>query len=222
MAVSKYQKFTFETIHRSQIKNAEYNPRIIDKEARKRLKKSLKDHGLVQGLTWNKRTGNLVGGHQRLSLLDSLERTEDYSLTVCVVDVDEKEEAILNVQLNNPSLQGEFDLDKLAMMPEEFDIDFEEMGFTKLDVDFMYDGDERFTSMYETPEASEAKTGLEKVKEARQAGKERLKERGNANFYSIIVFEDEKQKEAFYRAINTPISEEYLTVDKVQRLAGKK
>jgi len=222
MAVSKFQKFDVETIHRLQIKNAEYNPRIMDKEAKKRLKKNLKEHGLVQGLTWNKRTGNLVSGHQRLSILDSLERSEDYSLTVCVIDVDEKEEAILNVQLNNPSLQGEYDLDKLAVMPEEFDIDFEDMGFSKLDIDFMYDGDERFTSMYETPEAEEAKTGLEKVKEARQKGKERLKERGNANFYSIIVFEDEKQKEAFYRAINTPISEEYLTVDKVQRLAGKK
>lgn len=37
--ISKYQKFDTEVIHRSQIKNAEYNPRIMDKNAKARLKK---------------------------------------------------------------------------------------------------------------------------------------------------------------------------------------
>ena len=93
MAQSKYQKFTIATINRADIKNAEYNPRIMDKEAKKRLKAGLKKHGLVSTLTWNKRTGNLVGGHQRLEQLDALEKNKDYSLDVCVIDVDEAEEA---------------------------------------------------------------------------------------------------------------------------------
>lgn len=218
MANSKYQKFTVETINRADIKNAEYNPRIMDKEAKKRLKEGLKKHGLVSTLTWNKRTGNLVGGHQRLEQLDALERNKDYSLDVCVIDVDEKEEALLNVQLNNPSMQGEWDLEALAMMTEEFDIGFDEMGFTKLDVDFMYDGDDRFTEMFETPETEEVKRGLEEVKAARQAGRERLQEKNNINFYSVIVFEDEEQKAAFYKKINMPLSEEYLTVSQLERL----
>lgn len=218
MANSKYQKFTIQTIKREDIKNADYNPRIMDKEAKKRLKEGLKKHGLVSTLTWNKRTGNLVGGHQRLEQLDALERNKDYSLDVCVIDVDEAEEAILNVQLNNPSMQGDWDLEKLAGMAEEFDLSFSEMGFTALDIDFMYDGDERFTEMFETPEAEEVKKGLEEVKEARAKSKERMQEKNSINFYSVIVFEDEKQRAEFYRKINTPVSEEYITVDKVLRL----
>lgn len=218
MANSKYQNFTFETIHRSQIKNAEYNPRVMDKESKKRLKKNLQENGLVSALTWNRRTGNLCGGHQRLEQLDSLERNQDYSLDVCVIDVDEKTEAKINVILNNPSMQGDWDLDKLAYITEEFGVSFDDMGFSKLDIDFMYDGDERFTEMFESPEVGEVKKGLEEVKAARQASKERMEEKNNINFYSVIVFEDEKQKAEFYKKISVPLSEEFLTVDKILRL----
>lgn len=219
---SKYQKYTFETINREDIKNAEYNPRIMDKESKKRLKRNLQENGLVSAITWNRRTGNIVGGHMRLEQLDALERNKNYSLDVCVIDVDERTEAKLNVILNNPSMQGDWDLDLLAGINEGFDISFDEMGFSKLDIDFMYDGDDRFTELFETPEAEEVKTGLEEVKAARQAGKERLQERNNLNWYSVIVFEDEEAKKEFYKLINTPLSEEYLTADKIMRLQGKK
>lgn len=218
MANSKYQNFEVKNISRAEIKNADYNPRIMDKEAKKRLKEGLKKHGLVSAITWNKRTGNLVGGHQRLEQLDALEKNKDYSLDVCVIDVPLEEEAILNVQLNNPSMQGEWDLNKLADITEEFGVNFDDMGFSKLDVEFMFDGDERFTEMFETPEAEEVKKGLEEVKEARAASKERLQDRGNINWYSVIVFEDEEQKKEFYKKISVPIFEEYLSVDKVLRL----
>lgn len=215
---SKYQKGEMQTLKRSELKNAEYNPRIIDKESKKRLKKGLQQHGLVSPITYNKRTGNIVSGHQRISQLDALEKNKDYTLDVWVIDVDEAEEAILNVQMNNPSMQGDWDLDALAGMTEAFDIDFADMGFTQLDVDFMYDGDSRFTEMFVTPEADEVKQGLAEVKEAREKGKERMQEKNNINFYSVIVFEDEEQKKEFYKKINTPLSEEFITVDKVLRL----
>jgi hypothetical protein len=216
---SKYQKGEMQTLKRSQLIGAEYNPRIIDKETKKRLKKGLQQHGLVSPITWNKRTGRIVSGHQRISQLDALEKNQDYTLDVWVVDVDENEEAKLNVILNNQSLMGDWDLDKLALMTDEFDLSFEEMGFTKLDVDFMFDGDDRFSDLFDTPEVDEVKVGLDAVKEARQAGKERMAENNNINWYSIIVFEDEQQKTAFYKSINTPLSEEYLTVDKIMRLS---
>lgn len=218
MANSKYQKFTIATINRADIKNAEYNPRIMDKEAKKRLKKNLAENGLVSAITWNKRTGNIVGGHQRIEQLDALEKNKNYSLDVCVVDVDERQEAKLNVILNNQSMSGDYDLEALALMTEEFDLNFDEMGFTKLDVDFMFDGDERFSEMFETPEATEVKTGLEEVKAARQAGKERMQDKNNINFYSVIVFEDEAAKAEFYKKISVPLSEEFLTADKILRL----
>ena len=218
MALSKYQKFKIETINRADIQNAEYNPRIMDKEAKKRLREGLKKHGLVSTLTWNKRTGNLVGGHQRLEQLDALEGSNSYSLDVCVIDVDEAEEAILNVQLNNPSMQGEWDFDRLADMTADFGISFDDMGFTQTDVDFMFDGDERFSDLFEGSEVHETKEKLNKVKEARAASVYDMKERNGINWYSVIVFESEEAKREFYKKINTPIFEEYLTVDKLERL----
>ena len=205
MAKSKYQAYDTETINRSDIKNAPYNPRIMDPKAKKRLKKNIAKHGLVAALTWNKRTGNLVGGHQRLEQLDALEKNKDYELTVCVVDVDEKEEAALNVQLNNPSMQGEWDLDKLANMAEEFDLDMsEDLGFTESDIDFMFEGDDRFSQLFNTKESENARGDIEKVKEARKKGMERVKERGEINWYTTIVFETEKDRDAFMQEISIP------------------
>lgn len=163
MAKSKYQAYDTETISRDMIKNAPYNPRIMDEKAKKRLRKNIAKHGLVAALTWNRRTGNLVGGHQRLEQLDALEKSKDYELTVCVVDVDEREEAALNVQLNNPSMQGDWDFDKLAMMAEDFDLDLkDDLGFTETDIDFMFEGDDRFSKLFESKEAEDLRGAVEK------------------------------------------------------------
>ena len=218
MGISKYQNYDTETISRAQIRNAEYNPRIMDDAAKRRLKSGLKKHGLVSALTWNRRTGNLVGGHQRLEQLDALEKSKDYELSVCVIDVDEKEEAELNVQLNNPSMQGDWDLDKLAQITDDFDISLEDMGFSQTDIDFMFDGDERFSKLYETKEATDTKEKLAAVKAARQEGNERLRERNNINFYAVIVFENEEDRESFFKEISVPKYEEYSTAEQVRRL----
>src|SRR5579871_292198 len=108
-AVSKFQNFTTETVHRSVLKNAPYNPRHITERGKAKLKETLKRVGLVQPLVWNRRSGNLVGGHQRLKQLDALEGKSDYSLTVAVVDVDDKRERELNVLLNNTDVGGEWE-----------------------------------------------------------------------------------------------------------------
>lgn len=219
MAKSKYQAYETETISRDMIKNAPYNPRIMDEKAKKRLKKNIAKHGLVAALTWNKRTGNLVGGHQRLEQLDALEKSKDYDLTVCVVDVDEREEAALNVQLNNPSMQGEWDLDKLANMTEEFDLDLsEDMGFTESDIDFLFEGDERFSELFETVEGERMRGDLDKVKEARKKSAENLKDRNNINWFTVIVFENEQDRDNFMKEISIPKYEKYVTEDQVRRI----
>ena len=219
MAKSKYQAYDTETISRDMIKNAPYNPRIMDEKAKKRLRKNIAKHGLVAALTWNKRTGNLVGGHQRLEQLDALEKTKDYDLTVCVVDVDEREEAALNVQLNNPSMQGEWDLDKLANMTEEFDLDLsEDLGFTDSDIDFMFEGDDRFSQLFETEEGEKMRGDLEKVKAARKQSVDNLKDRNNINWYTVIVFENETDRDAFMKEISIPKYEKYVTEAQVRRL----
>ena len=222
MAKSKYQAYDTETISRDMIKNAPYNPRIMDEKAKKRLRKNIAKHGLVAALTWNRRTGNLVGGHQRLEQLDALEKTKDYDLTVCVVDVDEREEAALNVQLNNPSMQGEWDLDKLANMSEEFDLDLsEDLGFTESDIDFMFEGDDRFSQLFETKEGENMRGDLEQVKAARKESAEKLKERNNINWFTVIVFESEADRNAFMKEISIPVHEQYVTEEQVRRLLKK-
>ena len=130
-------------IPRNQIKKADYNPRIIDDESLKKLTKVIREHGLVTPLVWNKRTGVLVSGHQRLAAMDKIHRKKDYEVPVAVIDVDEKEEKQLNVQMNNPSLQGSWDLGALASLRDD-GISFEDMGFDKGDIDFMYDGEVDF------------------------------------------------------------------------------
>lgn len=218
---SKFQAFETESIDRSQIKNAPYNPRIMDKEAKKRLREGIRKHGLVSAITWNRRTGNLVGGHQRLEQLDALEKNSDYELTVCVIDVDEREEAQLNVQLNNPSMQGDWDLDKLAIMANDFSLDMEDLGFSKEDAAFLFDGDDRFTELYNTPEANQVKGELKRIKEARSTMNEKLKEGGRIDFYTCIVFSSPEERERFHKEINIPISEQYITADQVRRIKAE-
>ncbi len=107
--VTSRQKFTIERVHRSQIRMAVYNPRLIEEDAKERLANGIAKFGLVEPIVWNQRTGNLVGGHQRLRILDEQEGTQDYDLSVSVIDMDEANEKKLNVVLNNPSAQGTWD-----------------------------------------------------------------------------------------------------------------
>lgn len=216
--VSKYQTFKTETINRRELKNAPYNPRIMDKGAMKRLKEGLKKHGLVQPIVWNKRTGNIVGGHQRLSQLDALERTNDYELTVAVIDVDQREEVEINIQLNNPSMQGEWDMDMLADVAGEYEFTFEELGFSDTDIDILFDGDERFSELFETDEASQVKGILGEIKENRKQMNERLATENGINWYAVIVFGDESERKAFFRRIHVPEYEQYITVDQIERI----
>lgn len=115
---------------------APYNPRKISPENLAALKQSITKFGLVEPLIVNKRTGNLVGGHQRLKVLQEQGATET---DVVVVDLPEIEEKALNVALNSPTVQGQFTDDiqqLLSQIRAEFPILSDELNFTPLEVDF--------------------------------------------------------------------------------------
>ena len=123
-------------INRSQINLAGYNPRKITSEAKAKLRKNLNAMGLMGGIVWNKRTGNLVSGHQRLTLLDEdykynkETKENDYKVIVVEVDLDEKDEKTQNIFFNNQTAMGFFDEDKLHEIMKE--VDFSELtGFSK-------------------------------------------------------------------------------------------
>lgn len=127
LALCPYQKFEVERWDRRKIKNAPYNPRTITKDAQKRLQAKIKKRGLLQAVTVNRVTNNLVGGHKRLAILDALMGTSAYLLDVCVVKLTPQQEREENIAFNNPALQGDWDLAALAdVLP---DLDIEETGF---------------------------------------------------------------------------------------------
>ena len=67
-----------------QLMPAPYNPRVRLRpgdQAYERLARSLDEFDLVQPLVWNRRTGHVVGGHQRLEVL----RSRGVSEVECVV-----------------------------------------------------------------------------------------------------------------------------------------
>lgn len=132
--------FTSESVElkRSKIHFASYNPRKISEEGRRQLKRSIKRYGVVGGIVVNKQTGyTLVGGHQKVSILDELNKypENDYSLRVELIDVDEKTEKSLNIILNNPNVGGEWDFD--AMREIIPDIDYKDAGLTEADLNMI-------------------------------------------------------------------------------------
>ncbi len=93
---------------------AEYNPRkdlkTGDAEYEK-LKRSIEQFGYVEPVIWNKVTGRVVGGHQRLKVLQDMGISE---VECVVVAMDEEKEKALNIALNK--ISGEWDKDKLALL----------------------------------------------------------------------------------------------------------
>ena len=83
-----------EVVKIADLKAAPYNPRRISKEAADGLTKSLERWGVVQEVVANKRTGHIVGGHQRVAALRKMGIKE---VPVVWVDLDDVEEKALNV-----------------------------------------------------------------------------------------------------------------------------
>jgi len=94
------------------------NPRKIADAALTGLKESISRFGLVEPIVWNKRTGNIVGGHQRRKIL--IERGESET-DVVVVDLPEAEEIALNITLNNSEIEGDWDTSHLVPLLDSMD-----------------------------------------------------------------------------------------------------
>lgn len=217
---NKLEKFTMKTIQRSQIQLAAYNPRVINDDARKRLKKGLKKFGLVQPLVWNERTGVLISGHQRLSIMDEMEGYPaiNYTVEVAAVNLSEKDEKALNVQLNNTSMMGEFDFDALRTMSE--DVDLDDLGFSDSDLDLIFgdDNGEIGGLVNDSPEAAETKDKLDEIKAER--GKMNIEKdaENSASFYFVVVCDNEEQRNDLFRQMGIPMSEEFVAADRLKKL----
>lgn len=117
---------------------SDYNPRKDlqpgDPEY-ERLERSIREFGYVEPIVWNRRTGRVVGGHQRLKILKDQGIEE---IEVSVVDLDDVREKALNLALNK--IEGEWDIPKLKDLLQELsetDLDMDLTGFGQEEIDHL-------------------------------------------------------------------------------------
>lgn len=113
---------------------APYNPRTITERALSGLGHSLAEFGDIAGITWNRRTGHLVAGHQRVKSLraqygdltvemgegevGSVRTPEGHVFPVRVVDWPESREKAANAAANSPTIAGLFTEDLGPLLAE--------------------------------------------------------------------------------------------------------
>ena len=115
----------------------------------------------MEPVIWNRQTGNVVGGHQRLKVLMDLGQTE---IDCVVVDLDLAREKALNIALNK--IQGDWDEDKLAAIMADFDaeaFDVSLTGFDANEVDALLN---RFYSHEAEEDDFDARAEKKKIQEA--------------------------------------------------------
>jgi len=122
-----------EKIKAGKLNPAPYNPRKDLKPGDpeyENLRRAIDEFGYVEPIVWNKRTGNIVGGHQRFKVLRDL----GYAEVECVVlDIDEMREKALNVALNK--ISGAWDETKLAELLGDLDASDFDVTLTGFDMD---------------------------------------------------------------------------------------
>lgn len=208
-----FKKMQLMRVAREKINPAPYNPRDIDAPGQVKLRNGLKAYGMMEVAILNLRTGNLVGGHQRLKLMDQeIGRDHGYSVECNVIDVSETEEKEINVLLNNPGAQGFFDFTKLGnMIASDINFDAEAAGFDLLNLkqdlqafapDVLNKLD--FTHVFGDPDApDDAAADAAKILEMKATKndyKEVAADVGKDGFYITIVFGTTAEKEKWCEA----------------------
>lgn len=229
LPTAKLARFAFRMVPRSQINPATYNPRVIDPYSLERLADGLDTHGLVEPLVWNERTGHLVGGHQRLTVLDESEQGDyDYLVPVAVVDVDENRERELNVSLNNTGLQGRYDLGRLESVFRETDASPFAAGFDALDLQLLFPADvaaEFLRKHGMDEEAETASAGLAgdgsaaavelsaEVMAIKEARKQHMSTEGEDLRFDhmvVLVFDTAEETRTFLDALKLSLADQFI------------
>ena len=191
------ETFAVIELERSAITGAPYNPRTMSDAEKRKLRTGLRKHGMVAPITWNRRTGNCVGGHMRLEALDILAHTSNYKLHVAAIDVDETREKELNILLNNPAAMGDWLLPELKSVLTVDGLDLDGTGFDRSDLFYLF-GDDIWAANDDSPDALEALA--KKTRELADnyaALAERIMERSREDYYIVVVFKDAKDREDF-------------------------
>jgi hypothetical protein len=194
VAKNLYEKYDVIEVNRQELKNAPYNPRIISEKAKKALRRNLEKVGLVSPITWNKRTGNIVAGHQRIAALDSLMKTYNYNVKVAVVDLDEASEKEQNIFMNNPEAHGDFDIERLEELVKDNTLNSENMGFDAADIYKVFG---TMSPNVAEEELTEMGNKLRKIQDTFQQILDKTEEDNDLDFYMVVVFKDWEARKEF-------------------------
>jgi hypothetical protein len=179
------ENYLIEEMHRERLTAAKYNPRQISDSEKAKLKAAIKRHGFVAPIVWNKRTGNLVGGHQRISIMDQLMDSQDYTLSVSVIDVDEKREKEINVLLNNSHAMGSFDMDMLKSVFDDAKVSVAGAGYSQSDMMQLF-GSSVFDNR--SADLEEFSATLSKIAQQYDAIKAKNLRKANTEHFLVFVF----------------------------------
>lgn len=205
---------------------AKYNPRKITKSELDRLKKALEEFGDLSGIVFNRRTGRLVGGHQRCKVMPqdaTIEITKTYDIptrtgtvsegyiiidgeryTYREVDWDETKEKAANIAANAHG--GDWDEEKLHILLKELtaipDFDLDLTGFDLADIHQIIGDNLQSTT------ADKLMTMAEQLRSARETFREVQKNLEQLDevldCYLVVIFKDYKERKKFTDALGLP------------------
>ena len=179
----------------------------------------------------NERTMRLISGHQRLAILDSLERRDDYDLNVALVDLDEETERKQNIFHNNENAQGTYDMPRLEKLFGD-GISFEKAGFELIDLQVML-------PQYEKPLPAAAAEQLaavqtvttdiqaakiaarppklttaqlrQKRKDIRIAAAKKHPETADVEFFSVLGFKNRQNRDGFLLKLGLDPKQQFIS-----------
>jgi hypothetical protein len=216
--MTKYQKFASENVSRQSIQGAPYNPRQIDQHAARKLKANIQKVGLLAPILVNRRSGNVVSGHQRLAALDALEGKPDYLLQVSYCDLSPKQEREQNIFMNNEAAMGSWDLDLLNDMVTTNAIDITLAGFEDADLQLLLPdwtplGDNlgEDTKPAEEKSAEQQAADIKIIKERKKESMAVAREKDDTEFFMVTVFRTRDEMDKFLDSINVARTLKYVS-----------
>lgn len=188
---------------RRMLKDWPFNPRHMRPEAAKNLKEGLEEVKLLRpAVVWNKRNEQIVAGHKKLDAIDEMMGTDAYRLRVCVVEMDEDQHAEAAILDNNTQAQGDWDFGLLTAIMKRPGVRRKATGFSIQDVYTMWGA--TGAAVKAGSDALDLARAMEKAQERQTLLKKASSQRDGPDFYSVLVFESDADRQAAHDLFGWP------------------
>ena len=173
---------------------AAYNPRVdltSEDQEYQDIKRSIEKFGYIETIVWNKQTGRLITGHQRVKILKEKGVKKE---KISIVDFDEQTEKEANLALNKVEGRSEpVKLFELITELEKKGSKLEDSGFHRADID-------------EVISAVQKKSALDKINE--MIGRDDAAKVPDVMYVSLSFPVSKKQRQEILTRLNEIIKAE--------------